>query len=120
MRAGSLTVTLIACLFTSPVWAEFESTSLEPPPGTADADQRPWDVSVRAFFGHTDNVQVVPDSTFFTGTSDDEYVGYAVRGVYRPIQNEDLTVGLTGNVSQLFYLDNATGGGARRTTMTWR
>lgn len=106
------TVVLSLCL-TSAAWAQFES------PGSiyaaADAkprpDARPWNLLIRTFFGHMDDVQTVPDSTFFVGDSDDSYMGVTVKGAYRLIQNQQWTAGVSGQFDHLMHLEDTTGGG---------
>ena len=66
------TAALLLCL-TSATWAQFESSGTTYAASDARPGAKPWDLSIRAFIGHMDNVQTVPDSTFFAGESADSY-----------------------------------------------
>jgi|GEM_PF-2044670 len=86
-------------------FGELETTS--PPPAVQQNDQgRPWDLSIRTFFGYNDNVQVVPElPPFFIGDRDSAYGGITVKGAYRFIQTDDWTVGASLVFDQLWYAE---------------
>ena len=102
---------MIGSLFAAPiVQAGFESPdpqSVSPEPDLG----RAWQLTARAFFGYNDNVQVVPDTTFFTGDESDAFAGVSVSGTYRIHQGEFLSLFAVGEISQLLYLGNPAGGG---------
>ena len=67
------------------------------------AAPRPWDLSVRLFLIHDDNVLLIPEATIFTG--DESAVGYGVSVdfEYRFIQKDDWVAGATLSFAQSGY-----------------
>ena len=100
----------VVVALTSSAWAEFELPSGGRSADTDTQQRRPWDLSIRTFFGYNDNVQVVPDDSFFSGNSEDFSMGATLTGVYRPIQEDGFVVGLTLQATHLLHLQNTHGG----------
>jgi hypothetical protein len=69
------------------------------------AGARPWDASVRVFFGHNDNVQLVPDATVFNpnGERESAYLGVSLDAAYRFIQTTEWTAGAAMTADRLVY-----------------
>lgn len=111
--AGSATLVCTILLFAHDAPADFESPSSGATMQSDSDGGRPWDLSIRAFIGHNNNVQLVPDTTFFTGGNESVYTGVTIKGAYRIIEDREWTVGFTGQLEQLFYLNNDAGGGGR-------
>lgn len=88
-----------------PAKAEFERTGAgsASPAGAMDAGVRPWDLTVRAFFGHDTNVGLAPDITGYNGEVKSEAFGAAVQGVYRFIQERDWQLGVTLYAGRVEY-----------------
>lgn len=85
-------------------WAQSESTA-PPPTVNASPQGRPWDLSIRAFFGYDSNFAYVADDSYFIGDDDAYFVGTQVNGEYRFLQRKELTAGVVGRLEAKFYPD---------------
>jgi hypothetical protein len=99
---------LLVAMLVSPAWGDFEAPAPPPnvPPPSAEA--RPWDLSIRAFVGYNDNVQLVPDSSpFFVGDHKSAVMGLQVRGLWRLEPMDGLTITPVVQLEQTFHTDDA-------------
>ena len=93
--------TLTSLLCITPVQAAFEApeqNTIKPA-----QDVRPWDASIRIFYGRDDNVALVPDVTFYMGKKSSRSYGVSFSGQYRLVQTQDITAGFTANVDRVWY-----------------
>lgn len=80
--------------FVSPALSEFEAPGPVPGAGKDGLDSKFWDITVRLYGGHNDNVDFVSDGDpFFMGSTDSDYIGMTARGSIRVPVNAFLTVG---------------------------
>lgn len=104
---SALTVFLPSAVFLGatvvPAGADYEVPSAPAPSSGLGDAARPWDLSTRAFIGHNDNVNLVPETTFFVGETDSLYTGLTVDGEYRYQVNEQLTIRPRMRFDQLWH-----------------
>ena len=105
MQARVCLAVVSSALACSPVWAGFESAGSSPVPGAESSSPRPWDLSIRASIGRNDNVQLVPDSTSYVGSTAANYFALQANGAYRFYQSGNLSAGASLSVSSLWNED---------------
>jgi hypothetical protein len=86
------------------LWAGFESPA-EGPRLSREKGRR-WELSIRVFGGYNDNVNVVPEETYFDGSTRSTYLGLQADAAYRLYQTRDLTLGLALSADRIWYLDD--------------
>ncbi len=63
-------------------------------------------MSIRTFFGYNDNVNVVPDVTFFNGETYSTYAGVTIDGTYRFIDDAQWTLGAGMHFDRIWYFND--------------
>ncbi len=117
MKMHFLTLTGVgAALLSSGVaFADFEAP---PRQVTIDArileipEQRPWDASVRLFYGKDSNVALVPEFSVYNGDKSSHFFGATLNAEYRVLQTTDWTAGASLVVDRVEYSE---GKGASQT-----
>ncbi|HPG28960.1 MAG TPA: hypothetical protein PLW10_25230, partial [Myxococcota bacterium] len=108
-RATILVVLIVpvAILVTRPLVARAEFESSTPAPSTNPRDSaRFWDLSIRPFIGFDDNVQLVPDASFFDGDTSSFFGGLDVDGSLRFFENEHWTVAAAASLQNVWYAED--------------
>lgn len=97
---------LLVLLYPLESSAEFESSS--PPPSTAGREglDRFWDLSIRPFLGYDDNVQLVPDQSFFDGDTESFFGGLNVKASVRAPLGPRLTVAAAAAIENVWYAED--------------
>lgn len=103
VKPRSIGVCLAVAALATTAWGQAESTTAPPGVNAGAQAGRPWDASVRVFFGYDSNYPLRPDSSFFFGDQSSIMYGTQVNAQYRFVQREQYTAGITGLLEGRFY-----------------
>lgn len=70
-----------------------------------EVSQRPWDASVRLFYGKDSNVALVPGFSVYNGDKSSHFFGATLNAEYRVVQTRDWTVGASLVVDRVEYTE---------------